>query len=194
MFIKRSTFQALGATIDPTRAWMTYDPVGNLGPSAANSCLWDYSGQSSTGGGAHGEFLLADELSDIAEGNPTMLASVYASEQMDIPFRYFGFDTVDTNAVRLMWARGDINSTVRASLWYRFPVENPDWIPSGLMRAMAGMGPRPVEGERTDRTALRRRAHPVQRGPDVHLRLDDGPDELRVEDTLASAGHAGPHR
>ncbi len=141
MFIKRSTFQALGATIDPTRAWMTYDPVGNLGPSAANSCLWDYSGQSSTGGGAHGEFLLADELSDIAEGNPTMLASVYASEQMDIPFRYFGFDTVDTNAVRLMWARGDINSTVRASLWYRFPVENPDWIPSGLMRAMAGMGP-----------------------------------------------------
>ena len=140
-FIKRSTFQALGATIDPTRAWMTYDPVGNLGASAADSCLWDYSGQSSTGGGVHGEFLLADELSDIAEGNPTLLASVYASEQLDIPFRYFGFDTVDTNAVRLMWARGDINSTVRASLWYRFPVENPDWIPSGLMRAMAGMGP-----------------------------------------------------
>ena len=140
-FIKRSTFQALGATIDPTRAWMTYDPVRNLGPSAADSCLWDYSGQSSTGGGEHGEFLLADELSDIAEGNPTLLASVYASEQIDIPFRYYGFDTVDTNAVRLMWARGDINSTVRASLWYRFPVENPDWIPSGLMRAMAGMGP-----------------------------------------------------
>ena len=140
-FIKRSTFQALGATIDPTRAWMTYDPVGNLGASAADSCIWDYSGESSTGGGAHGEFLLADELSDIAEGNPTLLASVYAAEQLDIPFRYFGFDTVDTNAVRLMWARGDINSTVRASLWYRFPVENPDWIPSGLMRAMAGMGP-----------------------------------------------------
>ena len=140
-FIRRSTFQALGATIDPTRAWMTYDPVGNLGASAAESCLWDYSGQSGTGGGAHGEFLLADELSDIAEGNPTLLASVFAAEQLDIPFRYFGFDTVDTNAVRLMWARGDINSTVRASLWYRFPVENPDWIPSGLMRAMAGMGP-----------------------------------------------------
>ncbi len=139
--IRRSTFQALGATIDPTRAWMTYDPVGNLGASAAESCLWDYSGESSTGGGAHGEFLLADELSDIAEGNPTLLASVFAAEQLDIPFRYFGFDTVDTNAVRLMWARGDINSTVRASLWYRFPVENPDWIPSGLMRAMAGMGP-----------------------------------------------------
>ncbi len=140
-FIKRSTFQALGSTIDPTNGWLTYDPAGNLGPSAANSCLWDYSGQSSTGGGAHGEFLLADELADIAEGNPTLLANVYASEQLDIPFRYFGFDTVDTNAVRLMWARGDINSTVRSSLWYRFPLENPDWIPSGLMRLMAGMGP-----------------------------------------------------
>ena len=120
---------------------MTYDPVGNLGPSAAGSCLWDYSGQSSTGGGAHGEFLLADALSDIAGSNPTLLATVYASEQLDLPFRYFGFDTVDTNAVRLMWARGDINSTVRSSLWYRFPVENPDWIPNGLMRLMAGMGP-----------------------------------------------------
>lgn len=145
-FIKRSSFQALGATIDPTRAWMTYDPVGNLGASAADSCLWDYAGQSGTGGGAHGEFLLADELSDIAEGSPTLLASVFAAEQLDVPFRYFGFDTVDTNAVRLMWARGDINSTVRASLWYRFPVENPDWIPSGLMRAMAGMGPGQLKG------------------------------------------------
>ena len=140
-FIKRSTFEPLGSTIDPTRGWMLYDPVGNLGASAAESCLWDYSGQSSTGGGAHGEFILADELSDIAEGNPTLLASVYASEQLDIPFTYLGFTTVDTNAVRLMWARGDINSTVRSSLWYRFPVENPDWIPSGLMRLMAGMGP-----------------------------------------------------
>ena len=140
-FIKRSTFEPLGSTIDPTRAWMTYDPVGNLGASAAESCLWDYSGQSGTGGGDHDQFILADELSDIAEGNPTMLASTYVSEQLDIPFLYLGFTTVDTNAVRLMWARGDINSTVRASLWYRFPVENPDWIPSGLMRAMAGMGP-----------------------------------------------------
>lgn len=140
-FIKRSTFEPLGSTIDPTRGWMLYDPVGNLGASAAENCLWDYSGQSSTGGGAHGEFILADELSDIAEGNPTLLASVYASEQLDIPFTYLGFTTVDTNAVRLMWARGDINSTVRSSLWYRFPVENPDWIPSGLMRLMAGMGP-----------------------------------------------------
>ena len=140
-FIKRSTFEPIGSTIDPTRGWMLYDPVGNLGASAAESCLWDYSGMSGTGGGRHDQFLLADELSDIAEGNPTLLASVYASEQLDIPFRYFGFDTVDTNAVRLMWARGDINSTVRASLWYRFPVENPDWIPSGLMRLMAGMGP-----------------------------------------------------
>ena len=140
-FIKRSTFQAIGSTIDSTRGWMLYEPVQNLGPSAANNCLWDYSGMSSTGGGNHGEFLLADELSDIAEGNPTLLATVYASEQLDIPFRYFGFDTVDTNAVRLMWARGDINSTVRSSLWYRFPVENPDWIPSGKIRLMAGMGP-----------------------------------------------------
>ncbi len=140
-YIKRSTFQALGSTIDANRSWMTYDPVGNLGASAANSCLWDYSGQSGTGGGAHGEFLLADELSDIAEGNPTMLAAVYAAEQLDIPFRYFGFDTVDTNAVYLMWARGDINSTVRSSLWYRFPVSNPDWIPNGLLRVMASMGP-----------------------------------------------------
>ena len=145
-FIKRSTFQAIGSTIDSTRGWMLYDPVQNLGPSAANNCLWDYSGMSSTGGGAHGEFLLADELSDIAEGNPTLLATVYASEQLDIPFRYFGFDTVDTNAVRLMWARGDINSTVRSSLWYRFPVENPDWIPSGKIRLMAGMGPGQLKG------------------------------------------------
>ena len=144
-FIKRSTFQAIGSTIDSTRVWMTYDPMGNLGPSAADSCIWDYSGQSSTGGGAHGEFLLADELSDIAQGNPTMLAVVYMSEQLDIPFRYFGFDVVDTNAVRLLWARGDINSTVRSSLWFRFPIENPDWIPSGLMRAMAGMGPGAVK-------------------------------------------------
>ena len=140
-FIKRSTFQVIGSTIDSTRVWMTYDPVGNLGPSAADNCIWDYSGQSSTGGGAHNEFLLADELSDIAQGNPTMLAVVYMSEQLDIPFRYFGFDIVDTTAVRLLWARGDINSTVRSSLWHRFPIENPDWIPNGLMRAMAGMGP-----------------------------------------------------
>ena len=139
--IKRSTFEFIGATIDSTRAWMTYDPVGNLGPSAANSCMWDYSGQGSTGGGRHGEFLLADEISDIADGNPTFLATVFASEQLDIPFRYFAFDRVDTNAVFTMWARGDINSTVRSSLWYRFPLEQPDWIPSGLMRAMAGMGP-----------------------------------------------------
>lgn len=145
-FIKRSTFEAIGSTIDPTRGWMLYDPVGNLGGSAATSCLWDYSGQSSTGGGAHGEFLLAEELDDIRAGGATLLATVYASEQLDIPFRYFGFGTVDTNAVRTMWARGDINSTVRSSLWYRFPVENPDWIPSGLMRLMAGMGPGQLKG------------------------------------------------
>ncbi len=162
-FIKRSTFEPLGSTIDPTRSWMLYDPVGNLGPSAANSCLWDYSGMSSTGGGNHGEFILADELSDIAEGNPTLLASVYVSEQLDIPFTYLGFTTVDTNAVRTMWARGDINSTVRSSLWYRFPVENPDWIPSGKMRVMAGMGP----GQ------LRANAQTEPHCPDVRDQLND---------------------
>ena len=162
-FIRRSTFEPIGSTIDPTRSWMTYDPVGNLGPSAANSCIWDYSGMSSTGGGAHGEFLLADELSDIAEGNPTLLATVYASEQLDIPFRYFGFTTVDTNAVRTMWARGDINTTVRSSLWYRFPVENPDWIPSGLMRVMAGMGP----------GMLRANAQTEPHCPDVRGQFDE---------------------
>ena len=91
------------------------------------------------------------------KGNPTLLATVYASEQLDIPFDYHGFTTVDTNAVRLMWARGDINSTVRSSLWYRFPVENPDWIPSGLMRLMAGMGPRHAAWKCADRAALWRR-------------------------------------
>lgn len=140
-FIKRSTFQFIGATIDSTRAFMTYDPVGNLGPSAADSCIWSYSGQATTGGGAHGEFKLADEISDITEGNPTFLATTFALEQLDAPFQYYAFDTVDTNAVLTMWARGDINTTVRSSLWYRFPLEQPDWIPSGMMRAMANMGP-----------------------------------------------------
>lgn len=140
-FIKRSTFQAIGSTIDSTRGWYLYDPVGNLGESAANSCLWDYAGQSSTGGGAHGEFRLADEISDVREGNPTFLGNVYAAEQLDVPFDYFAFETVDTNAVRTMWAQGIINSTVRSSLWYRFPIENPEWLPTGFMRVMAGMGP-----------------------------------------------------
>ena len=140
-FIKRSTFQAIGSTIDSTRGWYLYDPVGNLGPSAAESCVWDYAGQSSTGGGEHGEFLLADEISSIRTGDSTFLAVTFASEQLNIPFRYFPFETVDTNAVRTMWAQGIINSTVRSSLWYRFPIENPDWLPSGLMRVMAGMGP-----------------------------------------------------
>ena len=58
-----------------------------------------------------------------------------------MPFKYFAFDTVDTNATYTMWARGDINTTVRASLWYRFPLEHPDWIPDGLMRVYANMGP-----------------------------------------------------
>ena len=140
-FIKRSTFEPLGSTIDPTRAWITYDAVGNLGPSAATNCLWDYSGMSNTGGGTHGEFLLADELSDIAQGNPTLLSTVYASEQLDIPFRFFGFTTVDTNALFLMWARGDVNSTVQPSYWHRFPLENPGWLETGFVRQLAGMGP-----------------------------------------------------
>jgi len=140
-FIKRSTFQAIGSTIDSTRGWYLYNPVGNLGPSAADSCLWDYAGMSSTGGGEHGEFRLADEIDDVREGNPTFLGNVYAAEQLDVPFDYYAFETVDTNAVRTMWAQGIINSTVRSSLWYRFPIENPDWLPTGFMRVMAGMGP-----------------------------------------------------
>ena len=140
-YIKRSTFQAIGSTIDSTRGWYLYDPVGNLGASAAESCLWDYSGRSDTGGGAHGQFILADEISSIREGDVTFLATTYASEQLDIPFKYLALETVDTNAVRTLWAQGIINSTVRSSLWYRFPIENPEWLPTGFMRVMAGMGP-----------------------------------------------------
>ena len=141
-FIKRSTFQAIGSTNDAVAAgWHLYDPVYNLGPSAANSCLWDYAGMSGTGGGEHGEFRLADEISDVREGNPTFLGNVYAAEQLDVPFGYYAFETVDTNAVRTMWAQGIINSTVRSSLWYRFPISNPDWLPTGRIRVMAGMGP-----------------------------------------------------
>ena len=147
---------------------MTYDPTGNLGADAATKCLADFSGMSSTGGGDHGQFLLADEISDISEGNPTFLASVYASEQLDIPFRYFAFDTVDTNAVKTMWARGDINSTVRSSLWYRFPVEHPDWIPSGLMRSYAGMGP----------GTLRANAQTEPHCPDIRDALNDEQDNV----------------
>ena len=139
--IKRSTFQAVGSTIDSTRGWYLFEPVKNLGPSAANSCLWDYAGQSSTGGGEHNAFRLADEISDVRDGNPTFLANVYVSEQLDVPFEYYAFETVDTNAVRTMWAQGIINSTVRSSLWYRFPVENPGWLENGTIRVMAGMGP-----------------------------------------------------
>ena len=140
-FIKRSTFQFIGATIDSTRSWTTYDPVGNLGADAATKCLWDFAGQATTGGGKHGAFYVADEISDVAEGAPTFVAIAFALESLRAPFRYFAFDTVDTNAVMTMWARGDINTTVRNSLWYRFPLEQPDWLPSGLMRIYAGMGP-----------------------------------------------------
>lgn len=164
--IKRSTFQALGSTIDPTRSWMTYDPVGNLGASAATSCLADYAGMSSTGGGEHNEFLLADEISDITDGDATFLAVVFAADALNVPFRYFAFDTVDTNAVKTMWARGDINSTVRSSLWYRFPVEHPTWIPSGLMRQMAGMGPGQLRGN----------AQTEPHCPDIRDALNDDQD------------------
>jgi hypothetical protein len=140
-FIKRSSFQFIGATIDSNRAWTTYDPIGNLGPDANDKCLWDYSGQATTGGGAHGAFYIADEISDVAEGAPQFVANAFTLEKLEIPFRYFAFDTVDTNAVLTMWARGDINTTVRNSLWYRFPLEQPDWLPNGLMRVYANMGP-----------------------------------------------------
>ena len=140
-YIKRSTFQFLGATIDSTRAFMLYDPIGNLGPDGNSKCLWDYKDQATTGGGQHGAFYLADEISDVAEGAPGFVANTYAMEQLRVPFRYFAFDTVDTNATYTMWARGDINSTVRGSLWYRFPLEHPDWIPGGMLRVVAGMGP-----------------------------------------------------
>ena len=144
-FIKRSTFEPLGSTIDPTRAWLVYDVVGNLGEAAADKCIWEFSGMSGTGGGRHDQFLLADELSDIADGNPTLLAHVYAAEQLDLPFRYFGFDTVDTNALFLMWARGDVNSTIQPSFWHRFPFEHPDWLQTGFMRMMGGFGPGEVK-------------------------------------------------
>ena len=140
-FIKRSSFQALGSTIDSTRGWYLYDPVGNMGPSAASSCLWDYSGMADSGGGEHGQFILADEISSIRDGDVSFLATAYVAEQLNVPFQYYGFETVDTNAVRTMWAQGIINSTVRSSLWYRFPIENPDWLPTGKIRVMAGMGP-----------------------------------------------------
>ena len=140
-YIKRSAFQAIGSTIDTARGWYLYDPVGNLGPSAADSCLWDYAGQSSTGGGYHGEFLLAGEVHDVREGNPALLGNLYVAEQLAIPFDYFAFETVDTNSVRTMWAQGIINSTVRSSLWHRFPIEDPEWLSTGFMRVMAGMGP-----------------------------------------------------
>ena len=151
-FIKRSTFEFIGATTDPTRAFMTYDPETNLGPGARDKCLADYRGVENTGG-RHGAFYLADEVSDIRAGAVGFVSYIVAMEDLDVPFRYFAFDTVDTNAVLTMWARGDINSTVRSSLWYRFPIEQPDWIPNGLMISSAGMGPGTLRpNAQTDRT------------------------------------------
>ncbi|MCI0815617.1 MAG: hypothetical protein J4N29_01055 [Chloroflexi bacterium] len=143
-FIKQSSFNFLGATIDSTRSWMTYKAEENLGPGAGDKCLWDFAGlgvEGSTGGGKHEKFLQADEISDVRDGDTTVIGNILVLEWLDIPFRYFAFDQVDTNAVRTMWARGDINSTTRASLWYRFPFENPSWLPDGTIRVMAGMGP-----------------------------------------------------
>ena len=143
-FIKRSTFQFIGATIDSVRAWTTYDPVGNLGADANDKCLWDYAGLGiggSTGGGEHGRFIIPEEISDVAEGAPGFVANMFAAESLDIPLQYFPVATADTNAVFTMWARGDANTTVRNSLWYRFPLEQPNWLPDGLMRVFAGMGP-----------------------------------------------------
>jgi hypothetical protein len=140
-FIKRSSFQFIGSTIDPTRAFFAYDPVKHLGAASAEKCLWEFSGVTSTGAGDHGEFLMADEISDISEGNPLFTSVVYAAEQLNIPLTYYAFDTVDTNAIFTMWARGDINSVVQPSYWYRFPKTQPDWLSSGLVRQMAAMGP-----------------------------------------------------
>jgi hypothetical protein len=140
-FIKRSTFQFIGATISATRSWTTYDPVGNLGAAAADKCLWDFAGQSGTGGGKHNAFYLADEISDVETGTIQVVANLFALDTLQAPFEYFAFDTVDTNAVYTMWARGDINTTVRNSLWYRIPLEHPEWIPEGKLRVYANMGP-----------------------------------------------------
>ncbi len=143
-FIKQSSFNFLGATIDSTRSWMTYKAEENLGPGAGDKCLWDFAGlgvEGSTGGGKHGEFLQADEISDVRDGDVTLIGNILVMEWLDVPFRYFAFDQVDTNAVRLFWAQGVINSTTRSSIWYRFPFENPTWIPEGIIRVMAGMGP-----------------------------------------------------
>ena len=131
-FIKQSSFEFLGATIDSTRSWMTYKAEENLGAGAGDKCLWDFAGlgvDGSTGGGNHEAFFQADEISDVQDGDVTLIGNILVMEWLDIPFQYFAFDTVDTNAVRTLWARGDINSTTRSSIWYRFPFENPTWIP-----------------------------------------------------------------
>ncbi|MCH8974211.1 MAG: hypothetical protein IH869_03970, partial [Chloroflexi bacterium] len=117
-FIKQSSFNFLGATIDSTRSWMTYKPEENLGPGAGDKCLWDFAGlgvEGSTGGGKHGEFLQADEIADVRDGDVTLIGNILVMEWLDVPFRYFAFDQVDTNAVRLFWAQGVINSTTRSS-------------------------------------------------------------------------------
>ncbi len=143
--IKRSTFEFLGSTIDSTRSFTTYDPPGNLGADAATKCLWDFNGVKSTGAGRHGAFLLGEEISDIAEGAPTFLATSYALEQVGAPFKYYAFDVIDTNTVLTKWQQHEINTTVRNSLWYRIPSEFPSWLDDdplkSKMRVYASMGP-----------------------------------------------------
>jgi len=152
-FIKRSTFEFVGTTIDPTRAFMVYEPELNLGAGAQDKCLEDFSGLSSTGGGRHGEFKLADEVSDIRAGSVNFVSYIIAMEDLNVPFKYYAFDTVDTNATLTMWARGDINTTIRSSIWYRFPMEQPDWIPNKKLISMKGMGPGTLRGNaQTDKT------------------------------------------
>jgi len=148
-FIKRSTFEFIGSTIDATRSFTTYDPPGNLGAGSANKCLWDFGTASSpmenTGEGRHGAFLLGEEISDIAEGAPNFLATSYALEQLGAPFKYYAFDVIDTNVTLTKWQQHEINTTVRNSLWYRIPQEFPDWLDKdpqkSMMRVYASMGP-----------------------------------------------------
>ena len=74
-FIRRSTFEFVGTTIDPTRAFMVYEPELNLGAGAQDKCLEDFSGVSNTGG-RHGAFYLADEVSDIRAGSVNFVSYI----------------------------------------------------------------------------------------------------------------------
>jgi len=148
-FIKRSTFEFIGSTIDATRSFTVYDPAGNLGDAASSKCMWDFGTRdnpvTSTGEGRHGAFFLGEEISDIAEGGPNFLATSFALEQVGAPFKYYAFDVMDTNTVLTKWQQHELNTTVRNSLWYRIPQEYPTWLDAdptkSLMRVYANMGP-----------------------------------------------------